>query len=600
MSNICLDGFLSDEDKKYARLSDLDWLDIDPADYENMPFDDTPEYIAIPKLEQAWTHTDDRSNFNLVPNSNMDFNYKTPDNTKMDNTRIHDVKELINYTKKQMMAGKKGEVLKKIIQQKSLPKIIKSALKHLIKLSEEQGLLGDVYIDPTIFKNCDKGAEFVRKRAKTAKYVLAMDKCTGCIFNHNNRCENYKKHIAKDIVYDEELFNFYSKHLSNTAGKDIKICSRKELQQAFVKEITKETKVAEFKPKISETEDEKTLKEKEDEYRNHMESLKKELSNVMGSKVAKDVGIMLSKGYSGKIIKDHIDKKYSAKEFRENKEIISNLLLKQGSLGHVYLDAFLLPINICKDKKAKDYLEKQARDIKYIVSRCSHSTCRCKNLNKKIVSKLTDIPKEVWDAKFNKYSSDIKEKIASIYNKNPQKGLRLAFLQEDISKVSFKAPKNIENYNLKEAIDINEYKVKEYKGINFTPKKITAALDKGFTLSSIMYIGKKLGVKEQEIIDNIKKAFDENVTSVNKYQIDVAIDIPEKINIVMTGKDISNDLEKPLSDIHKISYDSSEAPSDTLVNDLQLTESSLDTSSISTNYDDDGVEISGLGQLTID
>jgi hypothetical protein len=205
----------------------------------------------VPKLEQAWNYEEQRSNFNLVPNVENDFNYKGVDTHKLDNQKLNDGSKLINFLKLQMMSGKKGSELRQILADRAHPEILKSAFNELKKLSSELGLLGNVYIDPTLFTKCEDGADFVRKRAKTSKYVVAMDKCSGCSFNKEGRCDIYKKHLAKEVNYGEDTLGFYSKHFSNLEGKEVKIASRQELQNKFSKEEVKKEKIAEFKPSLN-------------------------------------------------------------------------------------------------------------------------------------------------------------------------------------------------------------------------------------------------------------------------------------------------------------------------------------------------------------
>ena len=71
MANICLDSFLNTKEK---RLVDLDWLNVSEEDYNNLPFDPVPHYIAEPKLVKEWSHEEDSKSLNLVPNSNLNFN----------------------------------------------------------------------------------------------------------------------------------------------------------------------------------------------------------------------------------------------------------------------------------------------------------------------------------------------------------------------------------------------------------------------------------------------------------------------------------------------------------------------------------------------
>lgn len=598
MANISLDGFLNTKEK---RLVDLDWLDISPEECKNVPFDNTPEYIAVPKLEQAWNHTEDKSNFNLVPNSEVNFNYNNLDPSKLNNQRIKDFDKFLLFIKKQMMSGKKGSELVSLIQEKATPEMLKQGKEVLVKMAQEHGLLGFVYIDPTVFSKCEEGAEFVRKRAKTAKYVVSMSKCSGCVYNKDGRCEVYKKHLASEINYDSKLFDFYNKHFENLNGKNLNITNKSQLKNAFIVTEEKETRVAEYMPKISKGKDEeKTLKDKEQEYQKNLEGLQDALSKISQNKIAHEIANFLMRGYDPKTIDENLKTKYSSSHLVENEKAISNVLSKQGSLGKVYLDASLLPIKICgNSKEATEYFNKYSKDIKYILSNCSCYTCTCRSIpSKNIVASLNQIPSSVWMDAFNKYPYNITSKLSYIFDKNPIKALRLAHIQLNTEKNSLKPSQVVEDFNLKGNVDTNDYVSSDKKEYHITPKNISAALEKGFTLTKIVKTGKSLGSKENDIVENIKKALELHVGSVFQYQLDINLPLPANLKIKRSGKDMSIDLNKPLINLEKMAHDSSNSPKDTMIFDYDLKSSNLDTDISSKKYGE--IEIGELDQFDIE
>jgi len=597
MANIGLDGFLGKEDK---RLVDLDWLDVKEGEYENLPFDPIPHYIAEPKLVQEWSHEEDNSNLNLVPNSEFNFNYNMP--SRMSKDIEGDVAELLKYTAKEMMSGKTGSELVKVIKDKSTPLIIKAAQEHLTELAKEQGLLGGVYVDPTIFKSCYEGSKFVAKRAKTAKFVKAMSACSSCVHNSCGRCHVYKKRISSEINYDKELFNFYSKHISSLLGKTIEIKSKDDLQRAFTSKREEKPRIAEYKPKISKSKEEekKTLEKTKEDFESQVNNLKEELGKVFEGKVAKDISSLLIKKYSAKVIKDHISKKYSSEERASSKDIFNYILSKQGSLGRVFVEAEMLPQDLSLDG---------IPNIKFIILKPNSPVeqnpgfgkfkNRCRGLHKKIVPSIMDIPKEAFQSEFDKYPVEITDKIASIFKKDSIQGLRLAFLQYELTNRESSAPIITENFDLQAKLDPTEYTPKVSTEVTLTPKKIVQALVNGYSLSSIIKTGRKLGVADESIKVNLKKAFEE-VTSLHKRQLDIPVNLPESVEVKISQKDISFELNKPVSahEAHEINFNSSEAPVDTLVKDLELKDSNLDLKDIDKKSSD--IEISGMNEFTID
>ena len=601
MANIGLDGFLGAEEK---RLVDLDWLDIKDGEYENLPFDPVPHYIAEPKLVQEWSHEEDSSNLNLVPNSEFNFNYNMP--SRMSSDIEHDVADLLKITAKEMMTGKTGEELVKAIKEKSNPLVIKAAQEHLQKLAKEQGLLGGVYVDPTVFNNCPEGSQFVAKRAKTAKFVVAMSACSSCVHNNCGRCTVYKKRIASEINYDKELFNFYSKHISSLLGRTVEIQSKDDLQRAFTAKNKDKPRIAEFKPKVGKDKEEEkadTLEKKQVEFESQVEDLKKELNNVFGSKIASDVASLMVRKYSAKVIKDHISKKYSSEELSKHKEIFNYVLSKQGSLGRVFVEAEMFPQEI----PLADNLD-MIPDVKFIIIKPNSPVLqnpglgkfkhKCRGLEKSIVESIQDIPRAAFQNEMNTYPEVIASKIASIFESDPVKGLRLAFLQSELLRRNSDAPIITENFDLQAKLDPTRYEPKVTKTASITPKKIVVALDKGYALSSIIKMGRKLGVADEDIRVSMKKAFEE-VRAIHQRQLDIPVKLPEGVEVKISQKDLSFELDKKVSEhnAHDISFNSSEAPVDTLTNEMGLKDSNLDLKDIDKKSSD--IEISGMNEFTI-
>jgi len=584
-------GNLGDLSKFFTepgKLNDLSWLDVDPGMYQNMPFDNVPEYVAIPKLEDAWKHQQD-ANINLVPNANFDFNYQTPEPKQ-------DVPSLVNMVKRHMMSGKKGQDLLNIIQESAPPSLIKAARSELEKLAREQGLLGNVYIDPSIFRRCEDGAKFLEKKAKLAKYALEMPKCSDCRFNKTGRCEVYKKVVAKEIPYDENTISFYSNHVKNIIGHKIKISSKDDLRKAFLMEKPKEVRVAEFMPRDRSAAPDKTLEQKQKEFDKQLSELKTELSNFDKEKVAADLGIQLLKGTKGRALKSYINSKYSKEEFNKFKDIFSNILSKQGSLGKIYVDANRLPFSNCRE--AKDFFRNMKNDPTLFLvlpkrpkgpkdpdfCRCQNPN-RCLNLNKDIIYSTEDIPKEVWSKEFKKYPKEITDKILKIFSSDPERGLRLAAIQEDLINYSYTP----DNFEMKaSSCDHFAPGNKIDKRANVTVDKVVRALEKGYPISAIISTGKKLAA-DNNIMNKIEKALSQ-IKEVKSHQLDRDIKIPENVKIITTNRTISENMSKDKSSSIK-------APIDNSLNEFGLKTPDI---SINVKSNKEDIELSGLNEFIIE
>jgi len=583
-----LDSFLTDKE----RIVDFSWLDIDPCDYKNIPFDETPEYIAVPKLQEAWRHLED-NNINLVPNSDLNFNYKTPKAPEQD------INDLLNYTKRQMMSGKQGSALVEAINKYASPEVIRSAFKYLSAFKDDYGLLGNVYVDPEVFAKCADGAKFLDKRAKTARYVKKMSKCDGCFFNNCGNCQIYKRAVASEIPYDGKTFSFYANHLSKVQNREVEIKSKDDLRRAFLHEINEPTRVADNKP--IEQPDEKTLDQKKKEFEKQFEDLKKELDKIVKTSAAQDISTLLLKGYDARTIKSHITSKYSKEEFEANKEAINDVLSKQGSLGRMYVESDKLPYKNCFE--AKDFFKQNAPGTKYMVVKKPFCKCfphgkgmgqTCRNTNKVLIPSIKTIPRTEWFNELNKFPKGIVDKVSSIFEKDVVRGLRLAFLQNELLK-NDKGPISFDTLSITKNLDNTSYNPAPERRSSFTSQKIANALNKGYPLSSIIGTGDSLGVSRDKVVSSVKKALEE-IKKINRYQLDVPFKVPASVEVTGNQKDLNIELKQSVSEIPEFAVKSSEAPVDTLVKDLELKDAELDTKGLGKKKSD--LEITGLSELS--
>jgi len=574
--------FLGDSNK----ITDYSWLDIDPKDYKNMPFDPIPQYVVIPKLQEAWRHTNDsNANPNLVPNIDLNFN-KTPAKAAPAPTP-ENIHNFINFLKTQSVTLKKKDDLLDIIKNCSSSELRKAAKADLEKLASEYGLLWNVYIDPSIFSNCQQGAAFLNKKAKSALYVKAMSKCADCIHNTNNRCASYKKDIVSEIPFNDSLFGFYSAHLSGVHGMPIRVSSVSELRNAFLTTPKYDVPVAEFKPSMLEREG-MTLEEKEQEFKEELAEIKQDLLNIDKEKVSKDLGLQLSLGYKGKVLKGYINQKYSKEELSIYKDVFTAVLSKQGSLGQVYFDPTYLPFKNCREARVLKNTKNQL--VKFIVipngkeDFCNCGEPSCKNLNVTKIPNLKSLPKVEWEQAIKSYPKEIVGKVLPIYKANPEKGIRLACLQNDLIDYIYKKE---ETYDLKTSCDSCDTCAAETSKYNITVDKIIVALkDKKLPISSIIRAGKKLAA-DDKVIAKIEEALTK-LPFIRAYQLDREVKVPESLKVVSSDKEIANAKTGVVSSI--------EAPVTNSVMDYGLVTSEV---TIEASEKKDDIEISGLAEFNI-
>jgi hypothetical protein len=329
-----------------------------------------------------------------------------------------------------------------------------------------------------------------------------------------------------------------------------------------------------------------------------LEDFQNSLKNIVNDKISHEVGILLNKGYNSDIINNHIVNKYSKKEISENQKSILNIMSKQGSLGKVYIDAQYLPIDICKSKDAKDYFNKHSITAKYILSSCNKTNCPCKSISsKKVISSISEIPSYVWENEFNRYSENIKTKLANTFQESKEKGLRLASIQKNFENKKINSESVRETFTLTSSLNITEVNSNIKKENHFNSKKVATALDKGFSLSKIIKTAKDLGISNDNIQKEIKDAFSNHISSIKKHQLDVKFDIPESVKVITSARDVSNDLDN--FNINSVNFTSAsmDAPFDNSIYDLDLKEANLDSSISYNKYED--LTVSDLDEFNI-
>ena len=119
------------------------------------------------------------------------------------------VTKVSRWIRKQMSEGVAGRTLSGLLQAKFAPSFLKSAAKEIEAVrSQHEGLSGHAYVDAEAYASpqgttgCEEGA--LRHRANQLKFVLAMDRCTGCAFSNRDAdgrsiCQKYNKRLAFEV-----------------------------------------------------------------------------------------------------------------------------------------------------------------------------------------------------------------------------------------------------------------------------------------------------------------------------------------------------------------------------------------------------------------
>lgn len=319
-----------DQDKDLMQIPDLDWMVLSQ---DNIPSDFPVE--SIPELEKAWNHTD-------VPNTRLISNSQVKEGVNVKTASEDDVNTIVKQAKKEMMLGLTGKELAGKLSSLFMPEHIEAAKDQLVTLAEEQGLLGNVYIDLTPFESCREAALFLgREKIKTAQLVIGHPSRTVCSSHNRGFCKELNKRVVNAVTYNDDLLNSYTKHLrmAGTINASEEVKSKDNLREAFLRKpvknfIVKERTAApvdidkinkEFRSHL----DKKALCEQEDSAIQRFYNARPILSFIQNQ---------MLKGKVAFDLKESIRRKFSSNEIAEYADEIKKVASLQGILGNLYVD----------------------------------------------------------------------------------------------------------------------------------------------------------------------------------------------------------------------------------------------------------------------
>ncbi len=233
-----LSGFLKD-----GGVSNLDWFNVPERVREPLP---RQTLDAVPDLEAAWSHTDEPPS-TFVPNTG------DAPRTVGDMSQVHGPlraapADIIRTARMVMMQSPTDP---KRIAHALITRFDKESLRGtrtaLSRVLAERGLLGGYYISAVDFPECNKGsakpAEFVRRYALEAQFLLSKEECKDCINLQAGRCSVFHKQIVVEVPYTEELAEAVEQ---SQAEKGLKAASsegkepKERIRLALLSEVSKQ------------------------------------------------------------------------------------------------------------------------------------------------------------------------------------------------------------------------------------------------------------------------------------------------------------------------------------------------------------------------
>jgi hypothetical protein len=322
------------QDKELVPVPDLSWLDLSVADKDNIP---APMNVEIlPQLQQAWSHTSDRST-ELIPNVAVVCKSASQEVSK------EAVDGLVRQAKRDMMMGLTGKALASKLASLYMPEVIRAAKEELTKLSAEQGLLGNVYLDMTAFDSCSEAARVLGKnRVRTAKFVLGKPTRHACATHAEGNCREMNKKVLSSLDYDHDVLEGYQQHLrvAGTIGPDEKISSKEDLREAFLRKSTRVSEV-EASKKQEPVDIQKLSSALASEFEKNaavQERIARQERFLKARPVLAYVQDQMLRGKIGNALKESIRGKFLAQDISEYAPEIKRMASLQGLLGNVYVD----------------------------------------------------------------------------------------------------------------------------------------------------------------------------------------------------------------------------------------------------------------------
>ncbi len=234
---------------KYPPINNLDYLTVDTRTYDNYPSDNNPVRIQ-PKLADLWNHNKNNCGINLIPNQTV----QSLGLRSADENMSEAVANFCCETKKAMMMGYTGKELAKYLRARFDKETIEAAKEEMVKLSEEQGLMGNVYIDASAFISAKEAEQFLTMHRNRLAQDIVIEGATVDPNVVAYLANKFHKNVVEKISYDEKLYRKYKAYLvdANKIPVDFVIDSKESLRSAFlsepVEEVVKKAKAEKSEP----------------------------------------------------------------------------------------------------------------------------------------------------------------------------------------------------------------------------------------------------------------------------------------------------------------------------------------------------------------
>jgi hypothetical protein len=394
-------GDLTSFFKEGSAVSNLDWLDVDEQAYRELETLPKQNLDIAPDLEALWSHQDG-SPSKLVPNTGAP---RTMGDLSEAHGRLRSVPEdLIRTARLAIIQTTNPQKISNLLKVRYDGDTLVAAKTALSQVFAERGLLGRLYIAASDFTNCQASADFVRRFASEAKYVLAKQACGDCTRRHaqangSSHCSVFHKEIQLDVPYSEALAREVEKR-EVSKGKAIQASSadpKERIRNAFLAEefatsssFTGRTQVV--SPRVA-VDTNQVLISAENLTKQRKASEQKALAEVKARPIVALLRREMIKGRSAEELVKTLRLAFDVRDLGETQAVWAPLFKEAGLYGAVYItqESF----DDCRE--GADFTNKHASKARAIVAGNKCSSCffrqaaRCMMYGRKLIGSAEEV-----------------------------------------------------------------------------------------------------------------------------------------------------------------------------------------------------------------
>lgn len=378
---------------KEGGLANLDWLDVDEKAQRELDRLPKQNLDVVPELEAQWSHEDKGALAYFVPN--QDRVHTMADMSELHGPIRDSEPEVLKTARLSLIESSDVRKWQATLTRKFAREDLASCRTALAGVLAERGLLGGLYIDSKDFPTCattKEAAQFVKKYASGAPFVLSKSACGDCTQNQSGRCGVFHKQLVSEVPYSETLADKVERdqtargfQASTKAG-----ASPKERIQAVL--LNKTAGSTQFTGQANSgavIPTERLLRKKEATLAEREESLRKAKAEPMMAMIRRE----LLKGRTAEEVTHGLRLAFDVRDLKSTQSYWLPVLKEAGLYGSVYSTQESFPD--CRE--GAEFLSKHSSKVRAIVAGDKCSGCifskvgRCMMYGRKLVASKEDV-----------------------------------------------------------------------------------------------------------------------------------------------------------------------------------------------------------------